>query len=146
MTLYKLTHPQFFKSPGGEKVATTQTGLPAGPGPALSIDRGRGRQASFQSFRIRSGWNVMGNPCRDWKLNPKKGLGLISLIGLKGFRPKAFTTRLPVSGSIGDAEIVWPGRTLRKGLIGRYRFWVEQIRPNDRQGSLDIGGLVTSSI
>jgi len=46
--------------------------------------------------------NVMGNPRWHRKSNAHKNLGLMRLIGLKGFRPKAFTTRLPVSGSIQD--------------------------------------------
>jgi hypothetical protein len=36
----------------------------------------------------------------------------MSLIGLKGFRPKAFTTHLPVSGSIGEEkEKLWEGKS-----------------------------------
>jgi hypothetical protein len=39
--------------------------------------------------------------------------------------------------------IVRPGRTLRKGFIGQYRFWVEHIRSHERQEFLDFGRLVT---
>jgi hypothetical protein len=61
---------------------------------------------------------------------------------------KVATTQagLPVSGSIQCAEKVRPGRTLRKGFIGQYRFWVGQTHSHERQEFLDLGGLVPLSI
>jgi len=70
----------------------------------------------------------------------------MSLIGLKGFRPKAFTTCLPVSSSIQGAERVWPGRTLREGFIGQYRFRVGQIHFHERHEFMDWEVLVALSI
>jgi hypothetical protein len=53
---------------------------------------------------------------------------------------------MPVSGSIQGAEKVRPGRTLRKGFIGQYHSWVEQIHSHERQELLDWGGLVPLSL
>jgi len=63
----------------------------------------------------------------------------MSLIALKGSRPKAFATRLPMSWSISGAERVWPGRTLRKGFIGQYHFLVEQKNRHEKRELLDWG-------
>ncbi len=52
---------------------------------------------------MRSWLRGMGDLRWHRKSNLKKGLGLMSLIGIKGFRSKAFPTCLPVSGSIQDA-------------------------------------------
>ena len=88
----------------------------------------------------------MGNLHWQRKSNLKKGLGLLSRISIKGIRSKVFPTCLPVSGSIRGSEKVWPGRTLRKGFIGQYRFWIKQIGLHERQGSAGSEGLVTLSI
>jgi len=45
----------------------------------------------------------MGNPHWQRKSNLKKGLGLMSRIGIKGIRSKVFPTCLPVSGPMQDA-------------------------------------------
>ena len=42
-------------------------------------------------------------------------------------------------------ERVWPGRTLRKGFIGQYRFSVRQMSSNGRPESSDYGRRVTHS-
>jgi hypothetical protein len=34
----------------------------------------------------------------------------MSLVDLKGFRPQAFTTSLPMSRSVWEPERVWPAR------------------------------------
>jgi hypothetical protein len=53
---------------------------------------------------------------------------------------------LPVAEFIQSAEKVRSGQTLRKGLIGQYRFWVGQIRLHGKQEFLDFGKFVTLSI
>jgi hypothetical protein len=87
-----------------------------------------------------------GEPVLTFEREPQKGLGRMSQINFKGFRPKAFTTCVPVSGSIQGIEKVWPGRALRKGFIGQYRFWVGQIHFHETQEFLDWGWWVSLSL
>jgi hypothetical protein len=89
-------------------------------------------------------------------IKPEKGLGTRKLHSaskvsalrlLQAACPVPFWVQgLPVSGSIQSAEKVWPGRALRKGFIGQYRFWVGQIHFHERQEFLDWGGWVPLSI
>ena len=48
----------------------------------------------------------MGDPRWHRKSNLEKGLGLMSLIGLKGCRSKAFSTCLPVSLQLLHSSVI----------------------------------------